>query len=139
MYTRTYRFRSLAAAVGALLVLVACGSTQSAVAGADDHEVAVMDWAEVEKAVADGAMLVDTRSPDAYAAGHIPGALNAPCSSDSPVDKLPEDKSKLVVFYCGGPACQLSKRGALMARAAGYSKIAEFRGGYPAWRATRAN
>lgn len=44
-----------------------------------------------------GAILVDVREPDEFAAGHIPGAINAPLSSIGMAD-LP--KNKPLFLYC---------------------------------------
>jgi rhodanese-related sulfurtransferase len=46
------------------------------------------------------AVLVDLRSPDAYAAGHIPGALNvSPYEIEKRVGEF--RKGPMPVFYCG--------------------------------------
>ncbi len=49
-------------------------------------------------------VIVDSRPKKAkYDKGHIPGAINIPDRKfDVFKGTLPEDKSKLVVFYCGG-------------------------------------
>ena len=39
-----------------------------------------------------------------FVKGHIPGAISIPDSQfDKLTDKLPEDKSTLLIFYCQGP------------------------------------
>lgn len=38
----------------------------------------VVDAATARKLVADGVKVVDVRTPDEYAAGHVPGAVNIP-------------------------------------------------------------
>jgi rhodanese-related sulfurtransferase len=47
---------------------------------------------------------VDVLSRQAYAAGHIPGALNIPLAelADRAAAELP-DPSRRIVVYCGGP------------------------------------
>ena len=54
----------------------------------------------------DGVMIIDSRPyKPKYVNGHIPTAVNIPFSQfDKMVDKLPEDKTTLLIFYCGGPA-----------------------------------
>lgn len=56
-----------------------------------------------ERALADGALLLDTRSAEAYRLGHIEGAVNLPFS-DFTEDKLREvigaDSSRPVFIYC---------------------------------------
>jgi rhodanese-related sulfurtransferase len=60
--------------------------------------------------------LVDARDEVWYRAGHIPGAISIP-AEDAPVgavdvtrpkrllypERLPADRDRLMVFYCGGP------------------------------------
>ena len=61
-------------------------------------------------------MLVDARDEIWYRRGHIPGAISIP-AGDAPVgavdvrrpkrllhpERLPADRGRLLVFYCGGP------------------------------------
>ena len=63
-----------------------------------------------------GALLVDVREPDEYAAGHIPGAVNAPLSTLDRAD-LPADRP--LFLYC--------RMGSRSARAAGILKRRSFR------------
>lgn len=47
--------------------------------------------------------LVDSRLPEEYVQGHIPGAVNIPAERmKAERSKLPKDKSILLVFYCRG-------------------------------------
>ena len=80
-------------------------------------------------------MIVDSRpAARRYDNGHIPGAVNIP---DSQFDKLkqllPEDKSKLLIFYCGGLDCVLSHDSAKKAEALGYGNIKVYAEGEPEW------
>ncbi len=48
-------------------------------------------------------LLVDTRMPDEYQAGHIPGAINIPAEKmKAEKAKLPKDKAAPIIFYCRG-------------------------------------
>jgi rhodanese-related sulfurtransferase len=48
-------------------------------------------------------LLVDTRTPDEYNAGHIPGAVNIPPERmKSEAARLPRDRSVPIMFYCRG-------------------------------------
>jgi hypothetical protein len=48
-------------------------------------------------------LLVDSRPPAHYQEGHLAGAINMPFGNmPDMMDKLPQDKSTLLVFYCGG-------------------------------------
>jgi len=86
--------------------------------------------------VRDDVMIIDSR-PVArkYDVGHIPGAVNIP---DTQFDELapkmlPPDKSKLLIFYCEGPDCVLSHKGAFKAEKLGYTNIVVYTEGYPEW------
>lgn len=48
-------------------------------------------------------VLIDTRNPDEYVAGHIPGAINIPADRmKMEKAKLPKDPSTPIIFYCRG-------------------------------------
>lgn len=48
--------------------------------------------------------IVDARPGKLFLEGHIPGALSIyDATFEKNLDKLPKDKDKLLVFYCGGP------------------------------------
>jgi rhodanese-related sulfurtransferase len=86
-------------------------------------------------------VIVDSRPKrKKYDKGHLPGAISIP---DSQFDKLkgelPQDKEKLVVFYCGGYKCKLSHKSAAKAIALGYTNVKVFSSGYPAWKKTVAS
>ncbi len=98
-----------------------------------------MAWPEIEAAVKAGATLVDARSAEQYAAGHIPGAINVPTDDDAAMTRLPADKTALLVFYCGGPACNARTKCATKVQALGHTKLAQYKGGYPEWRAAHPN
>ena len=80
-------------------------------------------------------VVIDSRpAARRYDVGHIPGAVNIP---DTQFDKfkhlLPEDKGKLLVFYCGGVDCMLSHDSARKAEALGYTNIKVYAEGEPEW------
>ena len=95
--------------------------------------ITVLTWPEVEAAVAGGAVLVDSRSAKGFGNGHITGAINVPYKNDDAHSALPTDKSAEVVFYCSGPICSASTKGAEKALTLGYTNVKEYRGGYPDW------
>lgn len=79
-----------------------------------------------------GALVVDVREADEFAAGHIPGALNMPLSGFRP-SQLPDPQGKTLVLNCAAgrrSAMALEKCGA--AQAAVDTHLA---GGFGAWRA----
>ena len=79
---------------------------------------------------ADACALVDVREPHEYAAGHIPGATNAPLSSFDPAD-LP--KGKPIVLVCQAGA--RSAKALQTALAAGVEDIRHYAPGTGGWRA----
>jgi rhodanese-related sulfurtransferase len=50
-------------------------------------------------------IVVDARSPEAYAREHIPGAINLPHRLMSPETTHALDRSELIVAYCDGIDC----------------------------------
>ena len=49
-------------------------------------------------------VVLDVLSPEAYAAAHLPGAINIPTGQlrDRAAAELP-DRTRAIVVYCGGP------------------------------------
>ncbi len=81
----------------------------------------------------DGALLLDVRAPDDYAAGHIPGAVNLPAEAlEAHLAQLPRDQA--IVAYCGGRYCVLSMRAVALLRARGF-QAQRLGDGFPAWKA----
>ena len=66
----------------------------------------------------EGALLVDVREPAEYAAGHIPGAVNAPLSTLGQAD-LPKDRP--LFLYCLRGSRSARAVGILRRR--GYSRV----------------
>jgi rhodanese-related sulfurtransferase len=78
-------------------------------------------------------VVLDTRPPSEYAAGHIAGALSVP------VDKLQRrlrqfPKGKEYVAYCRGPYCVYADRAVEILRSNG-RHARRLREGFPEWRA----
>jgi len=80
-------------------------------------------------------LLVDSRPKRTkFDKGHIPGALSIPDSEfEQMTGQLPQDKNKLLVFYCEGYQCKLSHKSAQRAIALGFTNVKVFSGGYPEW------
>lgn len=82
------------------------------------------------------ALLIDARDTERrYAVGHIPGAINLPAKrfDDLAPGLLPQDKDKLIIFYCDGIECKLSHMAAEDAEDLGYTNIRVYVGGFPEW------
>lgn len=84
-------------------------------------------------------MLIDARPARTAAKGMLPGAINIPETEfDKHVDKLPQDKSALIIYYCGGVDCPHSANAARKARALGYTNVKTYPEGYPQWQHSHA-
>lgn len=103
------------------------------------HEDSIVDFAYMsDHAVLpqrDDLMVIDSRPARMFGPGHIPTAVSLPNSdfADLAPAMLPDDKDKLLVFYCGGYACKLSHKSAFAAEAMGYTNIKVYAAGYPDW------
>jgi rhodanese-related sulfurtransferase len=81
-------------------------------------------------------LVIDSRPKrKKYDKGHVATAVSIPDSQfDKLKDQLPQDKTKLLVFYCGGLKCPLSHKSAKKAIGLGYTNVKVFSTGYPAWK-----
>lgn len=103
-------------------------------------EEMLMKTAEIEKLVAQGPVkgkyfLFDSRPLPRFQEGSIPTAVNLPFPSfDKLAEKLlPKDKNALIVFYCAGPACNMSPASASKAQKLGYTNLKVYKDGMPGW------
>lgn len=83
-------------------------------------------------------LVLDVRARDAYALGHVPGAISFPGayfegSWLAMKDRLEADKSRPIVVYCPTPACGASRSVADQLARRGFADIAIFPGGWQAW------
>lgn len=65
--------------------------------------------------------------------GVVPGAVLLTNHKEYPLSELPPDKSKALVFYCGGTACRASDTAAERAAGAGYTNVNVMREGIKGW------
>jgi rhodanese-related sulfurtransferase len=65
--------------------------------------------------------------------GVVPGAILLTNHKDYPLSELPPEKSKQLVFYCGGTACRASDTAAERAAGAGYTNVSVMREGIKGW------
>jgi rhodanese-related sulfurtransferase len=99
----------------------------------------LIDYAGVAKLVEQGPekgkyLLVDSRPLPRFQEGAIPTAVHIPfIGFDKFADRLPKDKSQLVVFYCGGLTCTLSPNSLRKAETMGYTNLRVYREGMPEW------
>lgn len=77
--------------------------------------------------------LVDTRTPEALAREHIPGAISLPHRLMNADTTAQIDKGALVVTYCDGVGCNGSTKGALNLAKLGF-RVKELVGGLDWWK-----
>ena len=80
----------------------------------------------------DGFVLIDTREPDEWDRGHLPGAVHVPRGVlERDIEQLVPTLDADIVLYCGG-----GYRSALAAKSLqdmGYTSVASMDGGWRAW------
>jgi rhodanese-related sulfurtransferase len=81
-----------------------------------------------------GIVVVDARTPEAYAAGHIPGARSLPHTTIDPTTTADIDPNDVVVTYCWGPHCNGATKAAIRLAALGF-RVKEMIGGIAGWQA----
>ena len=77
-------------------------------------------------------IVVDARAPEAFARGHIPGAVNIPHRMMTAETTGHLDRNALVVTYCDGIGCNGSTKGALNMVRLGFN-VKELIGGLEWW------
>ena len=78
-------------------------------------------------------IVIDARSPEAFANEHIPGAINIPPRTMRQETTMDLKKDFLYVTYCDGIGCNASTKGALNMTRLGF-KVKELIGGIDWWK-----
>lgn len=81
----------------------------------------------------DKVIVVDVRSPQAFSAETIPGAINLPHRNMNEETTSALNKEALVVSFCDGIGCNASTKGALAMAKLGF-KVKELMGGLDWWK-----
>ena len=119
---------AIAVVIGALV------ATATLAQDLDSTKVTSISAVELHERRESGAapVVIDVRTPDEYASGHIPGAVNIPF--DQVAQRIAEiDAPHGVALYCMvGPR---ARKGESALLAAGYEKIFHLDGGLAAWQA----
>ena len=79
-----------------------------------------------------GFVLVDSRSEESWAQGHVPGAVHLPGREIAGRAAAELDPAVPVVTYCWGPGCNGATRAALTLAQLGY-RVREMIGGFEYW------
>ena len=77
-------------------------------------------------------VLVDVRSPELYARGHVPGAINIPHAKIIESRLNPYPPEIVFVVYCAGPHCNGAARGAAKLARLGFA-VKLMAGGVTGW------
>lgn len=77
--------------------------------------------------------ILDVRAPEAFAAGHVPGAINLPHRRIVERNLVPFAPDTLFVVYCDGPHCNGADRGAARLARLG-RKVKKMIGGVQGWK-----
>src|SRR5437588_9771588 len=93
-----------------------------------------VDPGVVREQVSNGAVVVDVREPEEWAAGHIPGAKHVPKSYlESRIDGAAPDRSQHLILYCAS-----GNRSAWATRTLvedlGYEHVESMTGGFTLWK-----
>jgi molybdopterin/thiamine biosynthesis adenylyltransferase/rhodanese-related sulfurtransferase len=96
--------------------------------------ISEVEPADVHGQMSNGAVVVDVREPEEFAAGHIPGAKHVPRSYlESRIEAAVPDRAQHVVLYCAS-----GNRSAYAARTLtedlGYENVESMRGGITLWK-----
>jgi len=80
-----------------------------------------------------GFILVDARSPELFAQGHLPGAVNIPHATITAERMSAYPPDQLFVVYCAGPHCNGANKAARRLARLG-RPVKEMIGGLTGWR-----
>lgn len=111
-----------------------CVFVSSLTAATPDYQVIRTEELKTMLDVGTEMTVIDARNPEEYQEVHIKGAINIPVKKFAQhQDKLPENKSAKIIFYCNGIKCGKSKKAAKKAINLGYTNIFVYDSGMPVW------
>ncbi len=80
-----------------------------------------------------GIIVIDARTPEAYARGHVPAAINLPYRKIDSSTTGSFSKNKVIVTYCDGVFCNASTKAAVRLTALGF-RVKEMLDGMNGWK-----
>ncbi len=80
-----------------------------------------------------GFIVIDARSPESYARGHVPGSINLPYRTLNAQTTTGLSKDKVIVTYCAGVFCNASTKAAAKLSALGF-RVKEMLDGLEGWK-----
>ena len=121
--------RGFTLVVAAMLAFAGCQQETKV----SDSDIPILDIEELDAAMADSfVVLVDVRKPDAYAAGHLPNAINIYLPDIRGRDPRLANAKRIVV-YAKHVRDPLGVAAAKRMIAMGYINVQEFKGGVAEW------
>ncbi len=98
--------------------------------------IAAVELMQLVKKGGESFVLIDSRPAGRYVQGHLPGAVSVPFNElEKEGEKLlPADRTKTLVFYCGGLSCMLSPKSATIAVKLGFKDVRMYPEGEPGWK-----
>lgn len=117
-------------------LMAACSSNVRREYGGGGTGVQVMildDRPAVEISIWDGAVVFDLRDYDAWAQGHIAGAVRVDVEDITRGRHLPTDHEAILVFMGDGPLDTRPERAAQSALERGFSNVQLYPGGWRDW------
>jgi rhodanese-related sulfurtransferase len=116
-----------------VLLAALCGLPLGAAA---DQAIPTITTDELKRMVdaKESFILANALSPIEFAEEHIAGSVNIPYDAlRNGIVKLPQERTKLIVFYCKGPKCTKSSKAAGLAVKMGHANVAVYHEGLPEW------
>lgn len=108
-----------------LVLLSSCVQTKT--------EINTLDITQFDLDTAKNGVLIDVRTPEEYAEGHLPNAINIDVEDDSFAEKMDEiNKNKNVYLYCR--TGKRSARAVAIADTLGFKSIHNLDGGFIGWK-----
>jgi rhodanese-related sulfurtransferase len=118
--------RKLIASFAALILLAGCSSTGSATT----VNLNVSEFSQ--KITEPGVIIVDVRTPEEFASGHIEGALNIDCNSGNFANEITRlNPSETYAVYCRSGS--RSGQAASIMHKAGFHDVSNLNGGVIDW------
>jgi|SRR5690606_17334396 len=112
--------------IGILLVLL-CSCVQT------KTEITTLDITQFDADTAENGILIDVRTPEEYAEGHLPNAINIDVKDESFAEKMDEiKKNKNVYLYC--KTGKRSAKAVAIADTLGFKNIYNLDGGFMSWK-----
>jgi phage shock protein E len=119
---------SMAAMAGILILSVWCGIAPAA----GQRDEITREELHARLGEADAPLVIDARTPEEYAAGHIPGAINIPHTQAADrLEELRPYRDREIVLYC--KSGRRSGIAADILEQAGFGRLSQLVGNMPGW------